>query len=533
MNRTMSILAGCSLCCLAVIILATTSTSAYAKEHSHKGNSNPVCICHNPTGDDPQTMCLNEHEAAERIRHGDTLGECPAPTPCGGNTGHTCGTGQYCKRDSGQCSANDEGVCRLKPTSCSSSVSLVCGCDGTTYDNACRAAKAGVTVSETGACQAATACGGSAGGTCASDQYCKRDSGQCSANAQGVCTPKPTSCSTTLSQVCGCDGTTYNNACRAAEDGVNVSHTGVCDLGAACGGSNGIACATGQYCKRVSGNCAADDQGVCTPILTSCPPTVSQVCGCDGTTYDNACFADASGVTVSATGACVLGSACGGTSGGTCSSPAFCNPLQGDCSTILAGNCMTPPLSTSCASGFYPVCGCNGVTYNNACLAAAAGVGVLNTGPCAGDLACGAGGPTCSSGNFCKRPDGACGDVAGICTPIPASCAPDFDPVCGCNGTTYSSACVADAAGVTVRSDGPCEPALACGGGSALVCPAGQFCEAPTGTCSSGAAGTCSDMPADCPTTVNPVCGCNGTTYNNACLAEAAGVSISGTGSCP
>jgi hypothetical protein len=107
------------------------------------------------------------------------------------------------------------------------------------------------------------------------------------------------------------------------------------------------------------------------------------------------------------------------------------------------------------------------------------------------------------------------------------------DPVCGCNGTTYSSACLADAAGVTVLSDGPCAPTLLCGGGSALVCPTGQFCEAAVGSCASGAAGQCTEQPASCPITVNPVCGCDGTTYSNDCLAEAAGVTVNHTGSCP
>jgi hypothetical protein len=238
-------------------------------------------------------------------------------------------------------------------------------------------------------------------------------------------------------------------------------------------------------------------------------------------------------VTVNTDGACALGTACGGTSGETCSAGSFCNPLQGDCADILGGHCTTLPLSTSCASRFDPVCGCDSITYDNACLAAAAGVGVAATGPCAGALACGAGGPSCATGDFCKRPDGTCGDVAGTCTPIPTSCPAVVDPVCGCNGTTYSSACVADAAGVTVDGAGPCAPTLACGGGSSLVCPAGTFCQAAVGTCASGAVGTCTEQPASCPITVVPVCGCDGTTYSNACSAEAAGVSVNHTGSCP
>jgi hypothetical protein len=381
--------------------------------------------------------------------------------------------------------------------------------------------------------QCAKPCGGSTGVTCSTGQFCELTAGVCSADAEGVCTIMPSTCTTTIAPVCGCDGTTYNNACLAAAAGVSVSHTGECAAGAACGGTAGGACADGEFCKRTTGDCSAGADGICTLIPASCPTTLSPACGCDGTTYSNSCFADAAGVTVNTTGACVPGAACGGSSDGTCSAGQFCEPLQGDCADILGGNCTTAPLSTSCSSSFDPVCGCDAVTYDNACLAAAAGVGVLDTGPCAGALACGAGGPTCASGQFCKRPDGTCGDVAGTCTPIPTTCPAIVDPVCGCNGTTYSSACVADAAGVTVQSDGPCVPTLACGGGSSLVCPAGQFCQSAVGTCSSGAVGTCAEQPLICPITINPVCGCDGTTYPNACLAEAAGVTVNHTGSCP
>lgn len=147
-------------------------------------------------------------------------------------------------------------------------------------------------------------------------------------------------------------------------------------------------------------------------------------------------------------------------------------------------------------------------------------------------------GLACGQGEYCQYDATAvCGaaDQLGVCQPTPQACTFEFAEVCGCNDQTYSNSCFAAMAGTSVAYDGPCQTAAQnCGGFAGLQCDAGEYCKwEPSQTC--GAAdhlGTCEPMPEVCIQLFDPVCGCNGQTYSNACFAAAAGQSVASQGAC-
>jgi hypothetical protein len=85
-------------------------------------------------------------------------------------------------------------------------------------------------------------------------------------------------------------------------------------------------------------------------------------------------------------------------------------------------------------------------------------------------------------------------------------------------------------------TDGPeggDEPAQLCGGIHGLLCPGDMWCEfdgAPCGT--RELTGLCVPRPEGCGANYDPVCGCDGLTHSNRCVAHSAGTAVALDGAC-
>ena len=105
--------------------------------------------------------------------------------------------------------------------------------------------------------------------------------------------------------------------------------------------------------------------------------------------------------------------------------------------------------------------------------------------------------------------DGPCVDKARV---QPGPCTKEYRPLCGCDGITYGNLCEAWRAGVHVIAQGPCAAV------EKSPCPDPALRELHK-----------DDM---CTMDYTPICGCDGKTYPNACVARQAGVSVLSEGEC-
>ncbi len=355
---------------------------------------------------------------------------------------------------------------------------------------------------------------------CDLGSYCEKEVDDC--DGVGACVVRPVICPRFFDPWCGCDGVTYGNRCGAAAAGVNVVHRGECARPGGCQNNDG--CNLGSYCATSEGAC--DELGECQPRPDGCPKNIDPVCGCDDVTYSNDCVAASSGVSVAYRGECKRGTRC--TSNEQCDPGEYCMKDLGDCDAV--GICERRP--DLCAQFFDPMCGCDGVTYGNTCLAGVAGVNIARKGPCDAEAQCRTN-EECADDSYCARPEGFCEDP-GFCLkdPDPQSCKDQpFDPVCGCDKITYDNSCLAALQGVTVLRRGPCELGAPCS--SNADCREETFCFKKESRCDDPGICSIDPKPEECQGIPDEaVCGCDNQTYRSFCEANLRNVNVAYIGPC-
>ncbi len=167
-----------------------------------------------------------------------------------------------------------------------------------------------------------------------------------------------------------------------------------------------------------------------------------------------------------------------------------------------------------CTMDYTPVCGCNGKTYSNSCVAVNAGITKWTPGECSKTSKKANNSTEKKIDNNKETESKPCIDPAKI--NYKKKCANNRVPVCGCDGKTYINACKAQRFGLTSWTKGACKE---------------------EGSQSGTVAADCIDPSKIKPNTpcnkmLKPVCGCNGKTYSNECLAKKAGVTKWTKGRC-
>ncbi|XP_036738492.2 agrin isoform X2 [Manis pentadactyla] len=335
----------------------------------------------------------------------------------------------------------------------------------------------------------------------------------CEPSAEGPgrasCVCKKSTCPSVVAPVCGSDASTYSNECElqraqcSQQRRIRLLSRGPCGSRDPC---SNVTCSFGSTCAR-----SADGQTATCLCPATCPGAPEgPVCGSDGADYPGECQ--------------LLRHACARQENIFKKFNGPCDPCQG-ASSDMSRICRVNPRSRrpeillrpeGCSPQLAPVCGDDGVTYDNDCVMGRSGAarGLLlqkvHSGQCQPQDQCP---DPCRFNAVCLsrqgRPHCSCDRVI---------CDGAYRPVCAHDGHTYDNDCLRQQAecqqqrAIPTKHQGLCDqrPSPCLG----VHCPFGAACAVKNGEAECVCQRACSG-PYD------PVCGSDGLTYSSMCELEA------------
>ncbi|XP_035966069.1 agrin isoform X8 [Halichoerus grypus] len=335
----------------------------------------------------------------------------------------------------------------------------------------------------------------------------------CQPSAEGSgrasCVCRKSACPALVAPVCGSDASTYSSECElrraqcSRQRRIRLLSRGPCGSRDPC---SNVTCSFGSTCVRSADGHTA----TCLCPATCQGPPEGPVCGSDGADYPSECQ--------------LLRHACARQENVFKKFDGPCDPCQGahgDLSRVCRVNPRTrrPEMllrPESCPPRHAPVCGDDGVTYDNDCIMGRTGAarGLLlqkvRSGQCQPQDQCA---DVCRFGAVCLSRRG-----RARCSCDRVVCDGAYRPVCALDGHTYDSDCWRQRAecqqqrAVPAKHQGPCDQPLSpCLG---VQCPFGASCAVKNGAAECVCRQACSGV-------YDPVCGGDGVTYGSVCELEA------------